>query len=44
MTIFQRMGCRKTKMNVTFSTGNGVPITALKFFPQKPTYRLNEIQ
>ncbi len=35
MTIFQRMGCLTTKMNITFSMGNRVPNTALKFFPQK---------
>ncbi len=36
MTIFQRMGCWTTKMSITFSMGNGIPNTALKFFPQKP--------
>ncbi len=38
MTIFRRMGCRTTKINITFSMGNGVPNTAWKFFPQKPPY------
>ncbi len=44
VTIFQGMGCRTTKMNITFFMGNGVLNTALKFFPQKPPYRLNESQ
>ncbi len=35
MTIFQGMGHRTIKMNVTFSMGNGSPNTVLKFFPQK---------
>ncbi len=35
MTIFQKTGDRTTKMNITFSMGNGVPNTVLKFFPQK---------
>ncbi len=42
MTIFQRMECWMTKMIITFSMGNGVPNTALKFFLQKPPYWLNE--
>ncbi len=44
ITFFQGMVCRMTKMNVTFSMGNGVSNTALKFFPQKTPYRLNESQ
>ncbi len=44
MTIFQGMGCRTTKMNITFSMGNGIPNTAFNFFPQKPPNRLNESQ
>ncbi len=45
MTIFQGMRRRMTKMNSTFSMGNVVPnTTALKFFPKKPSYRLNESQ
>ncbi len=44
MTIFQGMGRRMTKMNTIFSMGNGVPNTALKFFPQKSPYSLNESQ
>ncbi len=44
MTIFQGMGCRMTKMNITFSMRNGVPNTALKFFPEKSPYRRNESQ
>ncbi len=35
MTIFQVIGCPMTKMNITFSMGNGVPSMALKFFPQR---------
>ncbi len=31
-------------MNITFSMGNGVTNTALKFFPPKTPYRLNESQ
>ncbi len=31
-------------MNITFSIGNGVRNTALKFFPQKTPYWLNESQ
>ncbi len=41
MTMFQGMGCQTTKM-ITFSKGNKVPNTALKFFPQKLPYRPNE--
>ncbi len=44
MTIFQGTRRRMTKMNITFSTGNGVPSTVLKFLPQKSQYRLNENQ
>ncbi len=44
MTIFQGMGCRTTKINITFSMGNGVLNTALKFFYQKTPYWLNESQ
>ncbi len=44
MTIFQGMVCWTTKMNIIFSMGNGVPNMALKFFPQKPPYGLNESQ
>ncbi len=44
MTIFQRMGHWTMKMNITFSMGNGIPNTVLKFFPQTPSYRLNESQ
>ncbi len=42
MTIFQGIRCRTTKMNITLSIGNGVLNTALKFFPKKTPYRLNE--
>ncbi len=28
------MGCWTTKMNITFSMGNGVQNTVLNFFPQ----------
>ncbi len=35
MTIFQRIGCRMTKMNITFSMKNGIPNTALKLFSSK---------
>ncbi len=31
-------------MYITFSIGNGVPNMALKFFPQKTPYQLNESQ
>ncbi len=34
--MFQGMGCRTIKMNITFSMGNKVPNTALKFFAQNP--------
>ncbi len=44
MTIFQEMGSRMIKMNITFFMGNGVPNTALKVFPQKPPYWQNESQ
>ncbi len=40
MTIFEGMGRRTTKMNVTFFLGYGVPNTVFKFFLQKTTYRL----
>ncbi len=42
MVIFQGIGCRTTKKNITFSLGNEIPNAALKFFPQKTTYRLKE--
>ncbi len=44
MTIFEETGRRKTKMNITFSVGNGVTNTVFKFFPQKTPRRLNEIR
>ncbi len=44
MTIFQEIECRTIKMDVTFSVGNGVPNMALKFFPQKRPYWLNDSQ
>ncbi len=44
MTIFQGTGRRMTKMNKTFSMGDGVSNTASKCFPQKSLYRLNESQ
>ncbi len=31
-----------TKMNITFSVGNGIPNTNLKLFPRKSSYWLNE--
>ncbi len=40
--FFREWTVGTTKMNITFSMGNGAPITALKFFPQKSPYRLNE--
>ncbi len=43
MTIFRRMGRQMTKINITFME-NKVPITVLKLFPGKITYRLNESQ
>ncbi len=42
MTIFQGIGYRTSKMNITFSIGNGVPNMVLRFFPQKTPYWLNE--
>ncbi len=44
MTIFQEVVCPATKMNITFSMGNGVPNTELKHFPRKTVYWLNESQ
>ncbi len=44
MTIYQGMGRWTTKVNITFSVGNGVPSTTLKFFPQKTSYQMNESQ
>ncbi len=35
MIIFDEMRCRMTKMNITFSVGNGVPNIVFKFLPQK---------
>ncbi len=32
------------KMNITFSMGNGLPNTALKFFPQKTLYWRSDSQ
>ncbi len=40
MTIFEGKGRRTTKMNTTFSVGNGVPNTVSKFFPQKNLYAM----
>ncbi len=44
MTIFQGVGRRTTKMNITFSMGNVASNTALKFFSLKIPYWLNESQ
>ncbi len=46
MTIFEETGggMLMTKINITFSMGNGLPNTVFKFFPQKHLYRLNESQ
>ncbi len=44
MIIFQGLGRRTTKMNTTFSMGNGVLNTALKFSCQKTPFRLNKSQ
>ncbi len=35
MTIFQGIGCRTTKLNTTFSMGNGVPNMAFEIFSSK---------
>ncbi len=43
MIIFKGMERRTTKMNITFSVESGVPNTVFKFYPQKISYRLNEI-
>ncbi len=44
IAIFWGVGRQMTKMNITFSLGNGVLNTALKLFPQKNPHRLNESQ
>ncbi len=45
MTIFEKTERRATKMNITFSKGNGLPNTVFKLSLQKKkTYRLNESQ
>ncbi len=42
MTIFEVMGRQLTKMNITFSEGNGVPNTVLELFPQTNPYHLTQ--
>ncbi len=44
MTVFERMGRRITKINITFSAENGVRNAVFKFFPLKNSYRLNGSQ
>ncbi len=39
VTIFEGMGRRTTKMNITFSLGNRVPNTVFKVFSPKTPYR-----
>ncbi len=36
MTIIEETGHRMTKLNITFSIGNGLPNTVFTFFPQTP--------
>ncbi len=42
VTIFEGMGRRTTKMNITFFWKNGVSNTVFKFFSQKIQCRLTE--
>ncbi len=44
MTIFHGIECQTTKMNITFSMGNGLPNMPLQIFPETPPYRLNDSQ
>ncbi len=41
--IFEGKGRRTTKMNITFSMGNGAPNTVLKFFLQKFYFKIKNV-